>query len=254
MLRFNVIASGSSGNSYFIETDNSYVFVDVGVSCKRIEKEFDKNSKLKEIYLFITHEHTDHVRGFKTFQKKYNPYVFLTEGTANAMYRNGCDMDKAYIIDSDALYDIDNFKVNPFPIHHDALEPVGYKFLFDNKTIAFATDLGFVDNKVLSNLQGVDTVVLEFNYDDSLIKKSNYPEYLIRRICSVKGHLSNQEALNTVSKLAGSGIKNLFLAHVSENNNKYDILEKYALLIENTYGINSEFLRQNTPVKNIKLI
>ncbi len=252
MISFNVIASGSSGNSYFIETDKSYVFVDVGISCKRIEHEINKNSKSKDIYLFITHEHTDHIKGYKTFYKKYLPNVFMTEGTAQAMSQKNLDVDSAYIIDSDILYDIDGFKVQPFFINHDAVQPVGYKFFFGNKTFTFATDLGIVDNGIIKFLENSDNLVLEFNYEDSMLDNGIYPEYLKNRIKSVKGHLSNKEALNTVSKLAG--IKNLFLAHISENNNTYELVEKYSALIKNHYGINSYCLRQNSPLKEITSI
>ena len=252
MINFNVIASGSSGNSYFIETDNSYVFVDVGVSCKRIEREFN-NKKNKDIYLFITHEHIDHVKGFKTFNKKYKPNVFLTEGTADAMTSKGYEMDKCYIIDPDLTYDVDGFEVSPFSIHHDASQPVGYKFNFGERTVTFATDLGIVDNNVLENLKDTETLVLEFNYEDSLIKNGNYPEYLKKRICSIKGHLSNKDALNTVSKIANDKIQNLFLAHISENNNTYTLVEKYSAMINEYYDINTICLRQNTPIKEINL-
>ena len=253
MVNFNVIASGSSGNSYFIETDNSYVFIDVGVSCKRIEREFNENEKNKDIYLFITHEHIDHVKGFKTFNKKYKPNVFLTEGTAIAMTSKGYEMDKSYIVDPDLTYEFDSFKVSPFAINHDASQPVGYKFHFGEKAIIFATDLGVVDDNVLENLKYTETVVLEFNYEDSLIKNGNYPEYLKKRICSIKGHLSNKDALNAVSKIANEGIKNLFLAHISENNNTYELVEKYSTMIKEHYNIDTTCLKQNTPIKEINL-
>jgi phosphoribosyl 1,2-cyclic phosphodiesterase len=249
----NIIASGSSGNSYCIETETKFIFVDVGVSCKTIESILNKNLKSKEVYLFITHEHRDHIAGYKTFQKRYSPKVFCSEGTATAMYDSGFNIDNAYILRSCENYILDDFEMTSFDIHHDASEPLGYKFYFSGKSITFATDLGIVDKLVLDYLSKTDLIILEANYEDKILKNGKYPEFLKKRILSSRGHLSNKDALNTIGIIADTGISEIYLSHISDENNDYKLVKKYADFIEEHYSIKTGFICRGSSKKDIKI-
>lgn len=253
MLNLNIIASGSSGNSYCLETDKSYIFVDIGVTRKKLESVMEIDLLNKDICLFITHEHHDHIAGYKPFINKYKPQVYCTEGTAAVMDKNGLDIQNSYILDPGKIYDINGFDVAPFDIHHDSCQPVGYRFDIAGNIVTFATDLGIVDDLVLDHLVGSDLLILESNYEEEILKKGKYPLYLKNRIMSAKGHLSNMEALNTLGKIADSGIGKVFLSHVSEENNDYTALDKYAAFAKEHYDIDTKVIKQGESFRDIKV-
>lgn len=253
-IRFNCVSSGSSGNCYFLESADKAVFIDVGVSLKSIlaavgEKRFEN----KEIHLFITHEHHDHISGIKPFVNRFNPKIYSSEGTAHAIHKAVGHLSHIYILEGGCEYELSDFSVIPFCISHDSAEPLGYRFRFGDKVAVFATDLGIVTKEVEKFLCCTDLLILESNYEPKLLKESNYPAYLKKRIASHKGHLSNSDALKLLSTVCTSGIGRVYLAHVSEENNDYDILDNYASFCRKNYNLDTYVLRKETPETDIPL-
>lgn len=253
MLDLHIIASGSSGNAYCIETDSKYIFIDIGTTRKSVEQLLPIRESEKEIQLFLTHEHHDHICGYKPFMNRYQPQVFCTEGTAAAMDANGLNVQQVYMLDSCQIYDMDGMDVTPFSVHHDCADPVGYRFDIDGKVITCATDLGMADDLVLDYLSGSDLLILESNYEEELLKNGKYPPHLKKRISSGKGHLSNKAALNVLASLADTGIGQTILSHVSEENNDYALLQKYADFAKEHYDIDTRVVEQGQQIKGIKI-
>lgn len=253
-LKFSCISSGSSGNCYFLENSENVVFIDVGIPFKVIREHVDLDSFAgKQIHLFITHEHHDHIAGIKPFINKLAPKVYASEGTANAISGKGIDVSGFLILGGSVEYELDGFSAIPFPISHDSAEPFGYRFSFGEKVVTFATDLGTTTKETEYFLCCSDLLVLESNYEPEMLEKGPYPKYLQARISSHKGHLSNPDALKVVGSICDTGVRRIFLAHVSDENNCYDLLAKYADFCTKNYKVPTEVLRRETPLIGIDI-
>ncbi len=242
----HVLASGSKGNSYCIETRNDLIFIDTGISATDLKFFARKHRENKNITCVITHEHIDHVRGLKSFVKEFEPQVFSSEGTAEALRQDGVNPRCLYPLEAGRSYSFDHFALTGFDIPHDAAEPFGWIVETENCTTGFLTDLGCVTKEHLMYLRHADTIVLESNYDEAMLKKGRYPAYLKKRIASTKGHLSNEIAMLTIASLAGGRLKKCLFAHISEENNEYSLVEHNSSFCSQSYGISADVLRQKT--------
>ena len=250
----NVVASGSSGNCYCIETDDKIIFVDAGLAYKKVSGALGAGlAGSKDCCLFITHEHRDHIAGIRPLINKFSPKIYTSEGTAFHLEAQGINTENLYVLDADVEYDFSSFSAKAFKITHDCSQPFGYRFNLGDTVCTFATDLGFAGDYVIRNLEGSTTLVLESNYDEQMLAKGSYPEYLQKRIRSAKGHLSNNDMLKTVADVAGSGVQNLYLAHVSDDNNSYDILDRCAAYIRENYLITSSYFKKGESALGLKI-
>ena len=223
MLNFCSLYSGSSGNSLFVETENTKILIDAGMSCKKIEEalanlEIDPTSIDG---ILITHEHSDHVQGLGTFAKKFNLPVFVNEKTLDAMPKQKEKISEKNIklFNINEKFEIGDLKVKPFSIPHDAANPCGFNIFKDDKKISIATDIGHMTNGILKNLEDSIFIMLESNYDPEVLKYSKYPYQLKTRIAGPDGHLSNELAGKTISYLLNSGLKQAVLGHLSKQSN-----------------------------------
>ena len=245
MLNFCSLYSGSSGNSLFVETENTKILVDAGVSSKKIESAL-ANLDINPSYLdgiLITHEHTDHVQGLGTFAKKYDLPVFVNQKTLDAMpkQKEKIKEENIKIIRIEEKFEIGDLKIKPFAIPHDAANPSGFSIFKDNKKISIATDIGHMTNGILKNLEDSIFVLLEANYDPEVLKFSHYPYLLKTRIASPTGHLSNEVAGKTISHLMKSGLKQALLGHLSKESNFPELAYKTVIdeIISNQLSENS---------------
>lgn len=215
MLNFCSLYSGSSGNSLFIETQNTKILVDAGVSCKKIENALqDINVDPSSIDgILITHEHTDHVQGLGTFSKKFDLPVFVNHETLSAMPRQRDKISSNNIknFNVNDNFEIGDLTIHPFSIPHDAANPCGFNIYKGNKKISIATDIGHMTNSILKNLEESLFIMLEANYDPEVLRCSSYPFSLKSRIAGPTGHLPNEMAGKTISHLLKSGLKNAML-------------------------------------------
>ena len=223
MFNFCSLYSGSSGNSLFVESENTKLLVDAGVSSKKIEEalanlEIDPTSIDG---ILITHEHSDHVQGLGTFAKKFNLPVFVNEKTLDAMPKQKEKISEKNIklFNINEKFEIGDLKVKPFSIPHDAANPCGFNIFKDDKKISIATDIGHMTNGILKNLEDSIFIMLESNYDPDVLKYSKYPYQLKTRIAGPDGHLSNELAGKTISYLLNSGLKQAVLGHLSKQSN-----------------------------------
>lgn len=223
MAKFCPLFSSSTGNSIYIGGGDDSILIDVGMTAKQMDEALWRigvdGDNIRNI--FITHEHSDHIKGLKVFTKKHKTRVFMTGGTYEALTKTDAldNVAECSIITPDGA-DIGCMHIKPFAISHDTLEPCGYTVEMANgRKIAVATDLGIMTDEVLNALTGCDLVMLESNHDVNMLQCGGYPYMLKRRILGVKGHLSNDACAETLTKLIQGGTTRFFLGHLSRENN-----------------------------------
>lgn len=162
---------------------------------------------------------------------------------------------KKYFFKSNENFCINDLNINPFLIPHDAAEPCGFNILNDNKKLSIATDLGHIDGTIISSLEGASSVILESNYDPNILKYSNYPYNLKRRIAGPSGHLENKDCGKAISFLTHSNLSNALLVHLSKENNFPELAYKTVCEeIHNTSNISLSVAPRNEPSKVFKVI
>ncbi len=242
MFNFCSLYSGSSGNSLFIETQNTKLLIDAGVSSKRIENALnDINIDPSTIDgILVTHEHTDHVQGLGTLSKKFDLPVFVNQETLDAMPKQKDKISEKNIktFKVSDKFEIGDLEIKPFSIPHDAANPCGFNIWKDNKKISIATDIGHMTNPILKSLEESLFIMLEANYDPEVLRCSPYPFTLKSRIAGPTGHLPNEIAGKTISHLLKSGLKNAMLGHLSKQSNFPELAYKTVVdeLISNNYN------------------
>lgn len=235
------IASGSSGNCIYTGTEKAGILIDAGISAKRITEGLHSIDRdFSDIQgIFVSHEHSDHVKGIGVLARKYHLPIYATKGTIQAMK----SMSSLGKIEEDLYHEIrpeeticlKDLEISPFAIPHDAAEPVAYHVACGEKTAAVATDLGFYNQKIVDRLKGLDVLLLEANHDIHMVEVGSYPYALKQRILSDKGHLSNEAAGKLLCHILHDDLKHIFLGHLSQENN-YDQLAYETIRMEIALG------------------
>ncbi len=225
-MQIHVLASGSTGNATFIEMENTKLLVDAGISTRRIKQSLDAiGTKVEDIDgVLITHEHRDHVNGLTTLLKKYKIPAYARPDTWRSMFCRGVLPEECCKALPDSL-SIGRIKIEPFSISHDAADPVGFRLYAGSSKVSVATDLGFVTPTVKEALSLSDVMVLESNHDVEMLKNGSYPWHLKKRIMSNRGHLANTDAGWTLARIDRKAHTHVFLAHLSQENNRPELAE-----------------------------
>lgn len=233
MLKFCSLYSGSSGNSFFVQSDCAKILVDAGVSCKKIVEALASiNIEIEDIdAILVTHEHTDHTQSIGTISKKYNIPVYANKGTWKAMPQQMEKIKKEniYFFSNNEEFKIKDLKIFPFNIPHDAANPCAFNISNSSTKISIATDIGHMDYTILDHLKNSKFVLLESNYEPEVLKYSRYPYKLKERIASPFGHLSNIDAGKTINYLADFGLQTALIGHLSNENNFPELAYKSVL-------------------------
>ena len=217
------LKSGSRGNSALVVSEKTKILIDCGISGKTAEKslgQLDINPAEIDA-IVVTHEHIDHILGVGVMMRRYKTPVFANADTWNAMLPQIGKIDESLIREFKCYedFEIGDIGVAPFPIPHDAANPVGYSFLNDGEKVSVATDVGELKKEMFLALRGSDTVLLEANHDVNMLEMGSYPMPLKRRIRGNLGHLSNDDAGKAAEFLVRLGTENIILGHLSEENN-----------------------------------
>jgi phosphoribosyl 1,2-cyclic phosphodiesterase len=220
MLEICAIASGSNGNCYYIGNEKDAILIDAGISFRQIfERLKERNldpQKIKAV--FISHEHSDHLRGARAVGKRLNIPVYITAKTYEAAYKNIRPYFPRFF-SPDTEITIGEFSVFAFLKNHDAAEPCSFRIEYRGKNIGVFTDIGEPCENVMFHLGCCDALFLETNYDDKMLWEGTYPYFLKKRIASEYGHLSNKQAYQLLENHAGENLKYVFLSHLSKENN-----------------------------------
>lgn len=233
-----VLASGSSGNCTFIGTPKTKILIDLGLPGKTILRRLGAIGVAPDELdgILVTHEHSDHISGIPIFAYSYDIPVFANEPAWEVLEailearRGRGDKGNQEAFKEGEAFEIGDLVIFPFSIPHDAVAPVGYRILWGGVSIALATDLGHMPAKVKKHLRDVDLLIIESNHDPAMLMAGSYPWMLKQRIMSDVGHLSNQDAGRCLSEVITGRTRQVFLAHLSKENN----LPELALLTVRT--------------------
>ena len=234
-----VLSSGSKGNTTYIECNGTKILIDMGNTCKYVtDKLKGIGVRAEEIdAIFITHTHSDHIKGLKVFCKKYNTLVYFTDKMREELEY----IDNYKYIDSDRII-LKDLIINVIKTSHDVSDSVGYVVEGNNKGIVYITDTGYINNKYFDILTNREVYIMESNHDIEMLNNSRYSFSLRQRILSDKGHLSNYDCSRYLSSFIGDKTDTIILAHLSEENNTSTLA--YDTLI-------NRFNSNNQSVKNI---
>ena len=219
-MRLSLLASGSKGNSLFLETDSCRLLIDAGLSGRETLARLSCIGVDPETLdaILITHEHSDHVRGVGVLARRLKIPVL---GASRMLQAAQHVIGKAQLIEFDpgTPFVFKGLSIDPFPVTHDACDPVGFRIEGGEGCIGFATDLGIATRLTQDKLKGCRALVLEFNHDEKMLQDGPYPWHLKQRIRSRHGHLSNAEGACLLEELLHPGLQGVFLSHLSEVNN-----------------------------------
>lgn len=212
--------SGSNGNCYYVGNDQDAVLVDAGISCRETEKRmFRLGLSMKKVRaIFISHEHSDHIRGLPVLASKYGLPVYFTQDTLQQC-RFSLGSHLVRFFKGHESISIGDLLVTTFPKLHDAIEPHSFVINFKGLKVGVFTDIGAPCENLAYHFRGCHAAFLESNYDEELLDKGSYPIYLKNRIRGGKGHLSNKQALQFFLAQRPSFMSHLVLSHLSKENN-----------------------------------
>ncbi len=225
------LASGSKGNSIYVETEDCRILFDQGLSARQLVLRLNESGHDPENLdaLFITHEHTDHVKGVRVLAKKYNIPVYVSAGTREALDDKGLlnDVPRIHSFQPGHEISINSTRIHSFGISHDAREPVNYIIESSDIRTGIFTDLGHVSHLVRQLAGTCSYLYLEANHDVEMLRNGSYPLELQRRIRSRFGHLSNHQSLELLENLLPSPeLQGISFIHLSEENNRPALLEE----------------------------
>ncbi|CAM2870796.1 MBL fold metallo-hydrolase [Hathewaya histolytica] len=226
---FCPLYSGSSGNSIFVGSEKNKILIDVGLPGKNIDSALSTiGESPKDIKaIFITHEHSDHIKGAGVLSRKYNIPIYANEETWRCMYPKLGKLKEENIKILDNKYvEVGDLSIENYAIPHDAASPVGYAVYYKNKKVCIATDLGYFTEEVDAVIKDSDVVLLESNHDVEMLKFGPYPYSLKRRVLSNVGHLSNDACGEAIVKITNGKPKKIYLGHLSKTNNYPDLAYK----------------------------
>jgi phosphoribosyl 1,2-cyclic phosphodiesterase len=231
-----VLASGSKGNSTYIETNSHHILLDLGKNKKYIVdslKKIDVDPKSIDIIL-ISHTHSDHISALESFLKFYHPFIYMPKEMAASL-----DIIKNY--DNLVIYDkeikLGELTITSIKSSHDAIDSRNFIFEEGSSSLVQITDTGYIKSKYFNMLKNKEVYLIESNHDVELLTHGPYPEWLKRRVLSDEGHLSNKATGFYLSKLIGYNTKHVYLMHLSEVNNNKEIALKTVKDTLNEYDI-----------------
>lgn len=227
-MRFASLGSGSNGNSLVVEAAATRVLLDCGFGLREVVRRIMRlGLQPGDISgILVTHEHDDHAGGVFRLANKYRIPVWLTHGTFTMSQRylpSQCDFT-VHIIDSHLPFSIGDLHVEPFPVPHDAREPVQFVLGDGQRRLGVLTDTGTSTPHIESMLNGCDGLVLECNHDLEMLMNGPYAYPLKKRVSGRLGHLDNQTSAGLLSRLDNSRLKHLLAAHLSAQNNRPDLV------------------------------
>jgi phosphoribosyl 1,2-cyclic phosphodiesterase len=231
-VRFASLGSGSEGNGLLVEADGGSagapafrVLVDCGFGLREAERRLARLDCPPDSLggILVTHEHGDHVGGVFRLARAYSIPVYLTYGTLRACPQAAGAESLLRIIDSHEPFELGALRIEPFPVPHDAREPVQYVIDDGDARLGVLTDIGHPTVHLSEALSRLTALVLETNHDAGLLADSDYPPALKRRISGRYGHLENDESARVLASLDRSRMRQVVAAHLSRQNNRPDL-------------------------------
>lgn len=231
-IRFISLASGSSGNCYYLGTDNYGILIDAGIGIRTIKRGLkDINVSLDSIRaVFVTHDHADHIKSVGCLGEKYNLPVYTTRKVHEGINKSYCMTEKlsscVHYIEKNSTVEIEDFSICAFEVPHDGTDNIGFCIEIDGKIFSFLTDLGHITPTAAAYICKANYLILEANYDEEMLRMGPYPAYLKQRITGPNGHLSNSATADFLADNFQENIKYIWLCHLSKDNNHPELAFK----------------------------
>lgn len=224
-MKLCVLGSGSSGNSIYVACDGCSILIDAGLSRRELQARLSSvGAELSAVgAVLISHEHHDHIKGLAVLCRNHGVPVYVNRQTASAIIQRGIPSERLRFFRNGSEFAVGGVTVHPFPVPHDASDPVGFIVCAGEMKIGIVTDCGHPSETVKRMLRGCNALVLEANHDPDLLDNGPRHISLKERIRSDVGHLSNDTAAELLSEVVSEELTDVFLAHLSEECNRPDI-------------------------------
>ncbi|MBP1932305.1 MBL fold metallo-hydrolase [Ammoniphilus resinae] len=262
-MRFSILASGSSGNAILVETDQTKILVDAGLSGKQMEaqlREVNVDPKSLDAIL-VTHEHSDHIKGVGVLARRYDLPVYSHEKTWAELDRLIGEIPESqkFLYEEGEVKHFADLEIESFGISHDAAFPMGFCFYQGEKKLTLATDLGYVSQRIKEKVKGSQAYIFESNHDVEMLRIGHYPWNVKRRILSDVGHLSNEDSGLALSEILNGSGEKVYLSHLSKDNNMTElarltvknILEENGFVVEKDVKLLDTSPTKPTPIDEI---
>ena len=223
-MKVTVLASGSKGNATLVEIGKDQYLIDCGLTYRQLKQRLEKQNKVLDNLkgLFITHEHRDHVSGLRVLLNNHSMPIYLSEGTYKGLdkrYTGDIDNHLIRFLREEEIIEFENFKLLPFSVYHDAIEPMGFRFIENDESFVYMTDTGYFPLRKYDLIRNATAYMVESNYESEMLLESSRPWMLKRRILDDQGHLSNEDSANLLLDIIGEKTQVIILAHISEDCN-----------------------------------
>ena len=231
-LSFLRLASGSSGNCYYLGTPEFGILIDAGIGIRTIKKVLkDKAIDISKIVaVLITHDHADHIKTVGCLGEKMNLPIYTTADVHRGIEKSRYVEETLYtsrrIIEKEVPFTIRDFNITAFEVPHDSTDNVGYYIEYGEHKFTFATDVGHITDTVTRYMRMANHLIIEANYDEEMLRFGTYPAFLKERVASPTGHLSNREAAEFLAANYDPKLKDIWLCHLSRDNNHPELAYK----------------------------
>ena len=231
-LSFISLASGSSGNCYYLGTPEYGLLIDAGIGARTIKKVLKDNGiDLSQIIaVMVTHDHAYHIKTVGVLGEKLNIPIYSTEGVHRGINKSRYVEDKLVqskrVIEKEVPFMIRDFQITAFPVPHDSTDNVGYFIEYGEHRFVIATDIGHITETIAKYVSRATRLVFEANYDEEMLRHGSYPFFLKDRVASPTGHLSNHEAAEFLASCYTPELKSIWLCHLSRDNNHPELAYK----------------------------
>lgn len=219
-MRFASLGSGSAGNALVVQSGKTTVLLDCGFGVREMQLRLGRLGLEAERIsaILVTHEHDDHIGSALQLSARHNIPLYLSHGTLQSTGKRDV-LSTAHLIDSHTDFAIGDIQIQPYPVPHDAREPVQFSFSNGEHRLGVLTDTGMSTPHIERTLSGCHALVLECNHDLEMLEKGSYPHSLKQRIKSRYGHLDNTTASELLSRLDNRQLQHIVAAHLSAQNN-----------------------------------
>lgn len=258
-VQFTILGSGSSGNCAYLESGETRILIDAGLSGRQIRQRLATIGRAPEglTGILITHEHSDHITGLLPLAGKMQIPVYCNRLTREAIEAQLETRFDCRVFATGASFEVGDITVDTFSIPHDAYDPVGFMLHVESFHVGFLTDLGHATKLIQERVRRANVLVLESNHDVKMLQEdTRRPWSLKQRILSRHGHLSNEAAATVVEEIISADLHKLYLGHLSRDCNTPELAENttnQCLKRLGAHHVNVEVASQDQPCPTLTL-
>jgi len=228
-LIFRSFGSGSSGNCYYLGTDEQGILIDAGISARYIHNGLrDMGLDFPNIMgVLVTHDHADHIRSVGRLGEHLHLPIYTTADIHAGIDRNyGVTLKlrtaRRYF-EKGQPFELFGMQINTFGISHDSTDCLGYTIDYMGERFVLITDCGTPNEQIEEAIRTANHLVIEANHDEQMLLNGPYPTFLKERILSDRGHQSNDTCGELLARNFHPGLRHIFLCHLSHENNDPEV-------------------------------